>query len=114
MKVIVNLLVVVFFALIGCSQTLIVQSQSLNLEFEQHEGGYPNQWGDFGSDGYKIYIDSLKAKNGRYSVVIENTGDSTGFRALSLILPDNYKGKSIRLSGYIKTEDVKEGFAGYR
>ncbi|WP_133586645.1 hypothetical protein [Sphingobacterium yanglingense] len=97
-------------SLISCAQT--PDRQKLNLGFEQHEKGYPRNWNDWGSDGYRIYIYSTQSRNGRYSAVIENTSDSIDFRALSIVLPNNYMGKSIRLSGYIKTEDVRDGFAG--
>lgn len=110
MKAMLSALISLFFFTTGCSQRLI--STDLNLDFEQNEKGYPKTWSNFGNDGFKIYIDSVQPKSGRYSVVIENTSDSTGFKALSLVLPDNYKGKSIRLSGYIKTENVRDGYAG--
>lgn len=111
-KIISSVVVLFSIFLIGCSQALISTDQDLNFDFEQYEEGFPRKWGQFGADSYKIKVDSLQSKNGRFSVVIENTSDSTGFKALSLTLPKNYKGKSIRLSGYIKTENVRDGFAG--
>lgn len=112
MKILSSVVVLFSLYLIGCSQALISQNQDLNLDFEVHEKGFPEKWDYFGNGSYKIYVDSVEARSGRYSVVIENTGDSASFKALSLVLPDNYKGKSIHLSGYIKTENVREGYAG--
>lgn len=86
--------------------------RKLNLDFEQSEKGYPMNWSSFGSGDYNIYTDSVDAKNGKFSAVIENTGNSFDFKALAIDLPNNYKGKSIRLSGYIKTKNVKDGHAG--
>lgn len=86
--------------------------QKLNLDFEQIENGIPVKWQIFGSESYKTYIDSINVISGAYSVVIENAGGSSDFKALAINLPNNYKGKFIRLSGYIKTENVSEGHAG--
>jgi C-terminal processing protease CtpA/Prc len=94
----------------ACSQSKI--TQTLNLDFEQHRNGFPLQWTAFGDKEYKVYIDSVHKKSGKFSAVIENTGSKKDFRALSITLPANYEGKSIRLSGFIKTENVTEGYAG--
>jgi C-terminal processing protease CtpA/Prc len=94
----------------ACSQTKV--SQTLNLGFEQHRNGFPSQWAAFGDKEYKVYVDSVHKKSGKFSAVIENTGSKKEYRALSITLPTNYEGKSIRLSGFIKTENVTEGYAG--
>lgn len=109
-KLTTSLFIAFFFPQIGLSQTDEVQK--LNLDFEQNERNYPTKWENFGSKDYKIYIDSANAKSGKFSAVIENTESSSDFKALAINLPYNYKGKSIRLSGYIKTENVTEGYAG--
>jgi len=83
----------------------------MNLDFEQIDNGYPMDWDKFGNEIYEVYSDSSHSKNGKFSAVIENTEIDSGFEALSLILPHNYIGKSIRLTGYIKTENITEGYA---
>lgn len=88
------------------------ENSKLNLDFELNTGGYPEKWGDFGSKNCQIYVDSVYRQNGKYSVVIENKGDSSNYKALKIALPENYKGKIISLSGYIKTENVTAGYAG--
>lgn len=98
------------FSIVGCAQTSEIQK--LNLDFEQNNNGYPEKWENFGSNDYKIYIDSTNAKNGKFSAVIENNSDKSEFKALAINLPNNYKGKFIRLSGFIKTENVTDGYAG--
>jgi C-terminal processing protease CtpA/Prc len=98
------------FLLLSCTNSQTVQP--LNLDFEQSEKGYPTKWEDFGSKDYKIYIDSTNAKSGKFSAVIENLEYDLNFKALSINLPNNYNGKFIRLSGYIKTENVTDGYAG--
>lgn len=109
-----NLLLVALFTFLfnvfGGAQT--PKTQKLNLDFEQYENGFPSGWEVFGSSGYKIYIDSIHSQSGSVSVIIENSGDESDFKALAFNLPENYNGKSIRLSGYIKTENVTGGYAG--
>src|SRR5690606_20871929 len=101
-KLIVSVIITFLFPLIGCPQNLKVSEiQKLNLDFEQNENGYPTKWDNFGSNEYKIYTDSTHAKNGKFSVVIENSDSKSDFKALAVNLPNNYKGKFIRLSGYI-------------
>src|SRR5690606_29357801 len=96
--------------LIGASQTS--NAKQLNLDFEQSINRFPAHWGMFGSGDYRIDTDSTVTQSGRYSAVIKSTGQKSGYQALSLKLPENYQGKSIRLSGYIKTENVTGGYAG--
>lgn len=107
-----NLSAIVFciLSLAGYSQSSEIEK--LNLNFEQTQKGSPTRWEAFGSNNYKIYSDSSHVKNGKYSVVIENPGNGSDFKAIAINLPDNYKGKFIRLSGYIKTENVTDGYAG--
>ncbi len=107
-KLIVSITIVLFFPHFGYPQT----NQNLNLDFEQIEKGCPIKWGNFGHNDYKIYSDSSTVKNGRYSVVIENNTDLSDFKALAINLPNNYDGKEIRLTGFIKTENVTKGYAG--
>lgn len=107
-KLPVNIIFVFFFIQIGYSQA----KQKLNLDFEQNEKTYPIKWANFGNKDYKIYSDSTNVKSGKFSVVIENDGDISDYKALSFDLPGNYDGKSIRLTGFIKTENVTGGYAG--
>src|SRR5690554_2446651 len=95
--------------LFGCART---SAQKPNLDFEVHAIGYPTYWANFGSADYKISIDSANAKSGRYSAVIESMNAEPNFKALAFNLPKNYRGTSIRLTGYIKTENVTDGYAG--
>lgn len=109
-KLTIAVLLVFSFVQSACSQVKV--TQTLNLNFEQHRNGFPSQWTAFGDKEYKVFVDSVHKKSGKFSAVIENTGSKKDFRALSLTLPANYDGKSIRLSGFIKTENVTEGYAG--
>lgn len=83
-----------------------------DLSFENLLNGKPLFWDDMGSNTYRLAIDSTETHNGRYSAVIEYEGDALQFRAWSFTLPGNFSGKTISLSGYVKTENVRDGFAG--
>jgi len=61
---------------------------------------------------YSISIDSTIVQNGRRSILIEYTGDTIGFKFASYSIPAKYQGKKVKLSGYLKTENVSEGWAG--
>ena len=109
-KLSISIFITFLFSVIGYTQNSKIQK--LNLDFEQNEKGYPTKWENFGNNNYKIYIDSVNVKNGKFSAVIENTENKSDFKALAINLPNNYSGEFIRLSGYIKTENVTEGYAG--
>ncbi len=109
-KLSINLIFIFFFSLVGQCQTTAIQH--LNLDFEKNEKGFPTQWDNFGSEAYKIYLDSLQVKSGKFSAIIENTENISDYKALSISLPANYEGDTISLSGYIKTDKVTDGYAG--
>jgi C-terminal processing protease CtpA/Prc len=85
---------------------------SLNFDFETTTKGTAVGWTNFGSTDYKISLDSIYVQNGKYSAVIEYTVGESDFKAWTFSIPDNYEGKKITLSGYIKTENVTDGYAG--
>ncbi len=84
----------------------------LNLDFEQIKEQKPVKWNNFGSHDYLVSLDSISKKRGKYAAVIEYEKGESDFKALSLTLPHNYEGSKITLSGYIKTENVTDGYAG--
>jgi len=109
----------IIFSILAVSLTLFACSQSkedkykLNWGFEQYKNGFPVGFHFFGNKDYLIYPDSTTSQSGKYSAVIEyQEGKKVEFRAIAFNLPHNYEGKSITLSGYIKTENVSEGYAG--
>lgn len=110
MKKLTFSLIILLYAAITFAQN--TEIDKLNLDFEQHHNAYPYYWGNFGSNDYKIYIDSTIAKNGKFSIVIESSTEKSDYKAIAINLPHNYNGKSIKLKGYIKTENVIDGYAG--
>lgn len=112
-KHLLNFLIILLIPIYGCSQNLNRSNdQQLNLDFEKFNNGYPTDWIDFGDGDYKIYIDSNQVKSGKYATVIESTEGKHVYKALAFTLPNNYQGKTIRLTGSIKTEGVTDGYAG--
>lgn len=66
-----------------------------------------------GNKNYILGVDSTVVRNGKYSGTIEHkAGTKTNFEALSYYIPWDYEGKKITLSGYVKTENVTNGYAG--
>jgi len=83
-----------------------------NLDFEDVLNGKPQGWYATGQSGYLVSLDSVNVQSGKYSILVESTETATNFQPISLVLPNNYDGQRITLSGYIKTENVTDGYAG--
>lgn len=83
-----------------------------NLDFEQIEIGIPIGWTKSYSENYTISLDSTIVKKGKYSILIEFNEGEIDYKSFDFIIPDNYSGKKVTLSGYIKTENVSDGYAG--
>lgn len=108
MKKIFITFLTIFIALTTFCQT----SEKLNFDFEIVDNGKPNDWNNFGSSNYAITLDSTNIKSGKYSASIEFKEGNPDFKAWAFTIPDNYAGKKITLTGYIKTENVTDGYAG--
>jgi len=112
--------IILIFVLAICMGCQSGENQSeenhakFNLDFEQVSNNRPIGWVEGTCVGnYAIYLDSAISQNGKYSAVIEFKENRTAsFHSLAFILPDNYEGQQITLSGYIKTENVTDGYAG--
>ena len=106
------LLVLIFFSLSpGCKQNIY---SDLNLDFEKVENRMPKGWQiNVPSKDFSVSMDSTIVKSGKYAMSIEFTGEIAGMQnGILLITPEMYQGNKITLSGYIKTENVTQGWAG--
>lgn len=83
-----------------------------NLDFETLEKDSAKGWTTFGTGDYKVSFDNAIVQNGNVSGAIESTGSNTQFKALAYTIPASFGGKKIKLSGYLKTENIENGFAG--
>ena len=71
----------------------------------------PASW-HVGGTGYDLALDTTWAHGGSRSLRIRSTGGGTFGVATQLIEAGALKGQRVRLSGYIRTEAVKGGWAG--
>lgn len=115
-KLYLPIFILYLFVIYGCQQTS-TNNSILNLDFENIENGMPKGWHRlYFQPNYTISVDSTNVMSGIHSVAIEYTGGDANhknnFQAIRLILPKNYEGEKITLSGYIKTENVTDGHAG--
>jgi C-terminal processing protease CtpA/Prc len=83
-----------------------------NFSFEKLKGDTAEGWSTFGDGSHNVRYEQGIAQSGKVSGLIENEGPNNGFKALSYTIPANFGGKKIKLTGYLKTQDVREGFAG--
>ena len=84
--------------------------KKFNLDFEQFnpEENLADGWFKWGN--YELTMDTL-SHSGKYSGKIESEqGESFG--SIAYKIPANYTGRSVQLEGYMKTENVENGFAG--
>lgn len=87
-----------------------------NLDFESGaaESGFPSGWGG-GGDGYELTADESVVHGGAASGRIESVVASSdaGFGTLTQgISAELWRGKRVRLSGWLRTRDVDSGWAG--
>ncbi|WP_026934037.1 S41 family peptidase [Christiangramia echinicola] len=88
------------------------QNQKYNLNFDQtSQGGeLPDDWIKWGN--YQIEKDSLNSYSGEYAAKISSGENGSSFGSIAYRIPARYKGHTLKLEGYIKTENVTNGFAG--
>ncbi|MEO0732863.1 MAG: peptidase S41, partial [Bacteroidota bacterium] len=85
----------------------------VNLGFEEGKAEKPTGWNSFGQGGtYELTL-SPQAHTGEQSISIQHQDGSDGFRAWGQDLKQpTFTGKKLQLSGWLRTENVSEGFAG--
>lgn len=106
MKQILSLLIILIT--IG-SQAQI--NDKFNLGFEIQNDGNELSEGWFKWGNYDLSIDSL-SYSGKISGKITSDLSGSSFGSIAYKIPANYKGKSIRLEGFMKIQNVEGGFAG--
>jgi len=110
MKKISVLIIVCFLAITLFGQTN--EKVSRNLDFEIIENSKAVGWKDFGKGDYIIKIDTSISQNGKNSGSIEFKEGTPNFKAWAYTIPAIYQGKKVKLTAYIKTENVSDGYAG--
>ncbi len=110
MKKISVLIIVCFSAITTFGQ--INENTIMNLDFEYIENGKALDWKNFGTGEYSLNVDTIVSQKGKISVSIEFKDGTPNFKAWAYDIPAIYQGKKIKLTGYIKTENVTDGYAG--
>ena len=108
--------------LAGWAQT---PTPSLNLSFEQVDqrthlpaGWWTSLSGSAPQDaasGYLVAADSLTRHDGRYALRVQSVGTTRpegAFGVATMRLPVTFRGKSVKLTGFLKTDQVQNGYAG--
>ena len=88
------------------------QEAQRNLDFEILEDGKAKNWNVFGKGDYKVTYVETEAQHGKTCALIESTGSNIEFNALAFNIPADFGGKRMKLTGYVKTENVEGGWAG--
>ena len=92
--------------------------QIFNGDFEDIDShsGRPSGWiFKFNSEqenAYRIKLDSINKYEGKFSLSIEKFADDTEFGLIKYPINKIFDGNEITLKGYIKTKNVKTGYAG--
>lgn len=84
----------------------------LNLDFEKvTPNGIAKNWYQ-GGKGFSVFVDSTVSFSGKRSLCIQKVGNGNFGVATSSFPIDDARGKYLRYTGYIKTENITEGYAG--
>ena len=83
-----------------------------NLDFEGYSQphAFPDDWFKWGN--YSMGVDSVNVFSGKYAAMIRSDSTGSSFGSLAFRIPANYEGSNIQLEGYMKLENVENGFAG--
>jgi erythromycin esterase len=107
-------------AIAALSTDVLAQEQSSNLGFETHAAnGRPDGW-HVGGAGFEATVDSVAPLAGRFSLRIRwadsvpYPGTSRKYANAGQIFPVAMAaGRKLHLTGYIRTENIHTGFAGF-
>jgi Periplasmic protease len=91
--------------LLAC-QVLSAQNK-FNFDIEDYD---PNTKKARGWNGNVVTVDTVNKQSGQRSLMIQKSAQSFG--ACNYLVKSTFKGKTIKLTAYAKTEDVKDGYAG--
>lgn len=106
----------IFICLLLTLVSLVAHTQKLNFDMEEVDAyAQPMQWGLSHSQDkmiiYRLLADSVTKHSGRYSTKIFSTSTKADYGGCYLQIPLPVKGKNITLRGFLKTENVNNGYA---
>lgn len=94
------------------------QKPHYNIDAEELDATtrLPKSWTfAFNPDQQKAYKASLDEETkyaGKHAIAVENIGSQAPFYAIDYIINKTFQGREIELKGYIRTENIKSGYAG--
>ena len=102
-------------SLLGCK---VSNAQiQFNGDFENIDPttNFPKGWNGISSQEkfYDFKLDSNVTQHGKYALSIANKASGGSFGTIMFNNANRFKGKKIELRGYIKTENVTGGYAGF-
>lgn len=107
----------IFYSLFSCKSHINKNPQRYNLNIESlDEKGKPLFWKNGLNEhlalGYPYSVDSVVKHDGKYALKLQFIAKTPSEGIVQLVIPSNFTGTKIKLSGYVKTENVSEGHAG--
>ncbi|MDP1844400.1 MAG: S41 family peptidase [Sediminibacterium sp.] len=109
------LIIAISFFLTNCNQN-IPYSDDNNLGFELINSSKLSKWklySNAANKEYSIFFDSINKKSGKYSLCISKIDPLyNNFEFFNNRIPAVLNGKFIKLSAFIKTQNVSEGYGG--
>jgi C-terminal processing protease CtpA/Prc len=104
-KILIALLTIISFS---CQAQ---ETEKYNLGFENQKENETLSDGWFKWGNYELTIDAT-AHSGKKSGKITSDQTGSSFGSIAYKIPANYVGKTIKLEGYMKIQNVENGFAG--
>lgn len=104
-KILIALLTIISFS----CQAQETEKYNLGFENQQENETLSDGWFKWGN--YELKIDAI-AHSGKKSGKITSDQTGSSFGSIAYKIPANYVGKTIKLEGYMKIQNVENGFAG--
>ena len=119
-RVALRIMLITFIAFLGSFFGCAIKGQDVNSinQTRQNEVNIWNwldnreEWYVPEQPGYAVYDDMENIVSRGRSIVIKHSGEHVDFQGIWIPLPNNYDGQVITVSGFIKTENVSDGYAG--
>ena len=94
------------FAAVILSAVPLSAQENKNYDFELVKDNFAASWNIFGNGNHDVTIVKDEVQHGTNAVLISSDEESDAFKAIGFNIPSTYGGKKIKLSGYVKTENV--------
>ena len=97
----------ILFFLVLCSSQLVTTAQeNKNYDFEIVENDFAKSWDIFGNGDHAVTLVSNKSQSGKNAILISSEDAKDSFKAIGFTIPSTFGGKKIKLTGYVKAENI--------